>query len=69
MWILEKKKVITQWVINKSYRLYMFLHRKKARKINEIIFWYIIETEMGKKWADSEKSEFPEKKNYIRVKN
>ena len=38
----------------------MFLNRKKKK--NEIIFWFIIEAEIGKKLADSEKSGFSRKK-------
>ena len=48
-------------VINQN--IYVF-KQKRARKINEIIFWFIIEAEIGKKLPDSEKSGVSREKNW-----
>ena len=40
--------------------------------MNEIIFWFIIEAEIGKKWADSENNGFSREKkltNRQKIKN
>ena len=44
----EKKKNIIKWIFNKSFSSGYFSNRKKARKINKIIFWYILGAEIGK---------------------
>ena len=62
MWKWQKKKFISQYV---AWQIFYFKHVlkcKNARKINEIIFWFIIEAEIGKKWADSEKNGFSREK-------
>ena len=42
------KKNIIKWIFNKSFSSGYFSNRKKARKINKIIFWYILGAEIEK---------------------
>ena len=53
--IVNEKKIIIKRIFNKSFSSGYFSNRKKVRKINKIIFWYILGAEIGKKLAESEK--------------